>query len=112
MNHKMGADRAEKFKAIEVDTNDRTKAISDPYDIEVSRPREGNLPPLKPLTIFSKGWTAFDFPGRGEKYSPFKWNFNHFTGVDYNSETGKKGIFRIEGDNKGWALGVDSEHVN
>lgn len=36
LNHKMGADRTERFKAVEVDTNDRTKEISDPYDIEVS----------------------------------------------------------------------------
>ncbi|KAG8864525.1 hypothetical protein FRB96_005028 [Tulasnella sp. 330] len=92
LNHKFGADHIEKFKAVEVDPNDRTKTTSDPYDIE--------------------GWTGFDFPGRGDKYSSFKWTFDHFTGVDYNAEGGKKGIFKIAGDNKGWALGVDTENAN
>ncbi|KAG8889411.1 hypothetical protein FRB99_003992 [Tulasnella sp. 403] len=92
LNHKFGADRTERFKAVEVAWDDRTRNVSDPYDIE--------------------GWTAFDFTGRGGKYSDFKWNFNHFTGVDYNAENGKKAIYKILGDNKGWALAVDSENKN
>ncbi|KAG9014454.1 hypothetical protein FRB93_013579 [Tulasnella sp. JGI-2019a] len=92
LNHKFGADRPEKFKAFEVDPEDRLRAISEPYDIV--------------------GWTAFDFPGRGDKYSSFKYNFNHFTGVDYNADGGKKAIYRIVGDNKGWAEAVDTENVN
>lgn len=32
------------------------------------------------------GWTGFTFPGRGDKYSSFKWNFNCFTGVDYDAK--------------------------
>ena len=35
MNHRFGADERERFKAKEVDNNDRTKAISGLYDIEV-----------------------------------------------------------------------------
>lgn len=35
LNHKFGADEAEKFDAREVDTNDRTKFNSDAYTIEV-----------------------------------------------------------------------------
>jgi alpha-amylase len=35
LNHKFGADRTEKFGVTEVDPNDRTKEISDLYDIEV-----------------------------------------------------------------------------
>lgn len=27
-----------------------------------------------------EGYTKFVFPGRGDRYSAFKWNFNHFTG--------------------------------
>jgi alpha-amylase len=53
--------------------------------------------------------TRFDFPGRGDQYSQFKWNFNHFTGVDYDKKTESSGIFRIEGDNKYWAENVDKE---
>lgn len=46
-NHKFGGDEKEKFKAREVDPDDRTKFTSDAYDIE--------------------GWTKFTFPGRGDK---------------------------------------------
>lgn len=92
LNHKFGAERTEEFGATEVDTNDRNKEVSDIYDI--------------------KGWTAFDFPERGGKYSKFKWNFNHFTGVDYDDKNGKSAIFRIHGDGKNWAQGVDDENSN
>jgi hypothetical protein len=75
-----------------------------------------------------------DFPGRGNKacyhafyphsansnfglsqsyqYSDLKWNFNHFTGVDWNEEDKKKSIYRILGENKYWAQAVDREHKN
>jgi hypothetical protein len=46
------------------------------------------------------------------QYSDFKWNFNHFTGVDYDDNTGKKAIFRIHGDGKNWAQAVDKEDGN
>jgi hypothetical protein len=35
LNHKFGADARERFKVKEVDYNDRTRAISGLYDIEV-----------------------------------------------------------------------------
>ena len=35
LNHMFGADETERFRAKEVDPNDRTRAISDFYDIEV-----------------------------------------------------------------------------
>jgi len=35
LNHKFGADGVERFKAKEVDPNDRTRAITGLYDIEV-----------------------------------------------------------------------------
>lgn len=54
----------------------------------------------------------FNFAGRGDKYSKMKYNFNHFTGVDFDNKTGKKSIFRIEGENKYWAEAVDSENKN
>ena len=28
-------------------------------------------------------WVKFTFPGRGDKYSTMKWNWDHFTGVDW-----------------------------
>ncbi|MCD7970819.1 MAG: alpha-amylase [Alistipes sp.] len=92
MNHKAAADYTEKFKAVEVDPQHREKAVSDPYEIE--------------------GWTGFNFPGRGDNYSPFKWHWYHFSGVDYNQANKKKAIYMIEGDNKAWSNGVDSENDN
>ncbi len=92
MNHKAGGDGTEKFMAVKVDWEDRTKELEPPRDIEA--------------------WTLFDFPGRNGKYSDFKWNFNHFSGVDYDNISGEKGIFRIVGENKGWNLGVSGEMGN
>ncbi len=92
MNHKAGADFTEKFMVKEVDPNQRKKQISDAYEIE--------------------GWTGFDFPGRGDKYSDFKWHWYHFTGTDFNQANGKNGIYQIQGDGKSWAQGVDSENGN
>ena len=92
LNHKAGADYSERFMAVEVDEKDRRKAISDPYEIE--------------------GWTGFDFKNRGGKYSDFKWNYTHFTGIDYDAGTGKSGIYKIVGDNKGWGKSVSFEKGN
>ena len=63
MNHKAGADYTEWFMAQEVDPGQRENAISEPHEIE--------------------GWTGFDFPGRGNMYSNFKWHWFHFSGTDY-----------------------------
>ncbi|WP_027108157.1 alpha-amylase [Lacticigenium naphthae] len=83
LNHKAGADGTEKFYATEVSRENRKEEISDPHEIE--------------------GWTFFDFPGRDGKYSDFEWHWYHFSGVDYDDVTGDDGIFRIEGEGKGWA---------
>ena len=45
MNHKAGADYTEKFMAREVNPDQRTEQLGEPYEIE--------------------GWTGFNFPGRG-----------------------------------------------
>ncbi|SJX66056.1 probable alpha-amylase [Sporisorium reilianum f. sp. reilianum] len=92
LNHRMGADELQTFKARMVDQNDRNKFVSDAYDIE--------------------GWTKFTFPGRGDKYSSFKWGFEHFAGVDWDQKSETKAIFRIEGDGKHWATDVDKENGN
>ena len=92
MNHKAGADATEKFKVIQVDEMDRTKDISKPFEIE--------------------GWTKFTFPGRGNTYSAFQWNFNHFNGTDYDASKKRSGIFRIIGENKSWSDKVDNEFGN
>lgn len=92
LNHMAGADKTEKFKAIKVDYDDRNKEVSEEVEIE--------------------GWTGFDFPGRDNKYSSFKWNFNYFNGIDFDNLTGENAIFRIVGKNKGWNLGVSHEKGN
>ncbi|OCF61510.1 alpha-amylase [Kwoniella mangroviensis CBS 10435] len=90
LNHKAGADDKEEFLATMVDQNDRNKLVGEMHNIE--------------------GWTKFTFPGRGDTYSPLKWNYNHFTGVDYDAKTETKAIFKIQGDGKGWAEDVDDEN--
>ncbi|WP_053363273.1 alpha-amylase [Bacillus sp. FJAT-27251] len=92
MNHKAGADETEVFSVIEVDPNNRKEEISEPFEIE--------------------GWTKFTFPGRGDKYSSFKWDFGHFNGTDYDERTGKFGVFKIIGENKDWNNHVDDEFGN
>ena len=92
MNHKAGADETERFMVQEVDPNDRNKAISDPYEIE--------------------GWTKFNFDGRNNKYSDFKWHWYHFNGTDYNNINQKTAIYKMTGDCKNWDQGVDDENGN
>lgn len=92
MNHKAAADYTEKFMVKEVDPNDRSKTISNIYEIE--------------------GWTGFNFPGRGDQYSDFKWHWYHFSGTDYDQATGKNGIFQIQGEGKSWSDGVSGENGN
>ncbi|KAL1949454.1 hypothetical protein VTO73DRAFT_8335 [Trametes versicolor] len=93
LNHKLGADRPEKFTAVAVDPNDRLKDIAPEREME--------------------GWTAFDFLGRGDKYSSFKWTHQHFTGLDWDHRTRTKGVFRITGPgHQGWSRWVDTELGN
>lgn len=72
--------------------SDRTKEISDPYEIEA--------------------WLGFDFPGRGDKYSSQKYHWEHFSGTDYDAGNDRTGIFRILGDNKHWSSSVGDESGN
>jgi alpha-amylase len=95
LNHKAAADHKEKCQAEEVDPDDRTKATSEPYEIDA--------------------WLGFDFPGRGEQYSKQKYHWYHFSGTDYNAENNKTAIYKILGDKtKGWAASddVDKEKGN
>ncbi len=92
MNHKAGADYTETFMAQEVAEGNRLENVSEPYEIE--------------------GWTGFNFAGRGDKYSDFKWHWYHFSGTDLDARTGKEAVFRILGDGKGWSGGVDGENGN
>ena len=92
MNHKASADEKENFKVIEVDGQNRRVEISDPHSIE--------------------GWTKFTFPGRGDKYSSFKWDHTHFNGTDFDAKRNEMGVFRILGENKHWNDHVDGQFGN
>lgn len=92
MNHKAAADYTERFIVKEVDPTHRDRIISDAFEIE--------------------GETGFNFPGRNNKYSDFKWNWQHFTGVDYDARTKRRGIYMIQGEGKGWSENVDNENGN
>lgn len=92
LNHKGSADFEEEFMARMVDQNNREKDVSEDMKI--------------------KAWTGFDFPGRAGKYSDFVWHYYHFTGVDYDSNTDTKAIFRVLGEGKYWDDGVSDEKGN
>ena len=96
LNHKASADYTEKFMVQEVDQNDRNKSIGEAREIE--------------------GWTGFNFEGRNNKYSDFKWNYKHFSAIDYDNATGENGIYLILKDEKdggsGFSWGVSGEKGN
>lgn len=92
LNHKANGDEKETFMVREMDPHNRLEPISEPYEIE--------------------GWTKFTFPGRGDRYSAFKWSWIHFSGTDFNARTGKRALYMIEGINKGWSEGVTLEKGN
>ena len=90
LNHKMGADEAEEVMAVQDDENDRTKSVSEPRMI--------------------RAWTKYNFAGRGDVYSSFKWNWKHFHGIDWDDITATNAIYRFYG--KEWNEGVDKEKGN
>ncbi|OBT79222.1 hypothetical protein VF21_01713 [Pseudogymnoascus sp. 05NY08] len=93
LNHKAAADHKEMCRAEEVNNEDRTQKVSEPYEIDA--------------------WVGFDFPGRGEKYSAQKYHWYHFSGIDYDAKTKKTAIYKILGDDtKDWAESVDEEKGN
>jgi len=92
LNHKGGADKPEWVKVAKVDPDDRNNKISDEYDI--------------------KAWTKFNFSGRNNKYSDFKWNWKHFDGVDWDENKKESAIFQFTGLGKSWDEGVDDENGN
>lgn len=67
LNHMHGGDETEKVLVQQVDAENRTEKIGEPHDIDAH--------------------TKFTFPGRGDKYSSFKWDKNCFTGVDTSADS-------------------------
>ncbi|KAI0264421.1 glycoside hydrolase family 13 protein [Gloeopeniophorella convolvens] len=93
LNHKVGADRTETFKAIPVHNTNRLKEAGPAREIE--------------------GWTAFDFVARGGKYSELRWTQEHFTGIDWDHRSQKREVYKLVGKgHKGWSTNVDEELGN
>lgn len=90
LNHKMGADETEEVLAVEEDAQDRNVNLSD----------------AKPI----RAWTKYNFPGRGDTYSSFKWNWTHFHGIDWDEDSAKAAIYKFYG--KHWDENVDKENGN
>ncbi len=86
----MGADELEDVLAIEDNPNNRNESISEPRMISA--------------------WTKYNFPGRNNVYSDFKWNWTHFHGVDWDDKERKSSIYKFYGKN--WDKEVDSENGN
>ncbi len=93
LNHMLGADETQTFMVKKVNPENRNEFISDPYDIE--------------------GFTKFTFPGRNGKYSQFIWDFQCFTGVDFDNKNKETAIFTIQNDyGEGWDSVIDIEKGN
>jgi alpha-amylase len=65
-NQRSGGDETEEVDAKIVSREDRNTELTPPIRI--------------------KAWTRFTFPGRGEKYSPMKWQREHFLATDCNAD--------------------------
>ncbi|EJT71040.1 hypothetical protein GGTG_12061 [Gaeumannomyces tritici R3-111a-1] len=88
LNHKAGADGTDRVKARRVDPEDRRKFVGPTEEVAV--------------------WTRFESHGSGP--DSFRWFHSHFTGVDYDDLTQKKGIWLLDG--KTWADDVSTEFGN
>ena len=90
LNHKGNADGTEDVLATQKEWGNRNNSVGSAKYVKV--------------------WTVFDFPGRGNTYSSFKWDASCFDAVDYDANTNAKEIFLFEG--KYWDWRVDGENAN
>ncbi|MDG4656964.1 alpha-amylase [Ectobacillus antri] len=92
MNHKGGADYTENVTAVEVNPNNRNQETSGDYQIQA--------------------WTGFNFSGRGNTHSSFKWQWYHFNGVDWDQSRSLNRIYKFRGTGKAWDWEVSTEYGN
>ena len=91
LNHRDGGDETEKVEAVPVDWNNRNQVIGDRREIET--------------------YTKFTFPGRGDKYSSFRWDADHFDAVNHNAyDWNDHSIYRLT--DKEFQTDVDPRHGN
>lgn len=93
LNHLGGGDETETVPVKRVDSADRNNFTSETFDIQA--------------------YTKFNYPARAGKYSKFKWDFQCFTGVDYDEQSGESSIFSIQNQyGEGWQNVLDIENGN
>ncbi len=85
LNQRFGGDEREQVRACEVDPDDRTKQLGEERDISA--------------------WTRYSFPGRGDRYSDFHWDWTCFHGTDWDESARKSSIYLFSG--KHWDDDVD-----
>ena len=91
LNHRNGGDETEKIQAVPVAWDNRNHEIGDSREIKV--------------------YTKYTFPGRGNKYSSFKWNAAHFDAVNHNAyDWNDHRIYRLH--EKQFQTDVDPRHGN
>ena len=111
LNHKAGADFAERFQAIKVDPESMCHYLKmGKIQDQTYQNLDRNVKIAQPETI--AGWVGFDFPGRKGKYSSMKYHYQHFNGVDWDDIHKEHALYKIGGPRKGWAKDVSNEHGN
>jgi alpha-amylase len=92
-NHKGGADATEWVEAVRVESANRNQEYG------------GN--------VWIQAWTDFQFPGRGNTYSAFKWKWHHFDGVDWAQNLQESNrVYKFRGTGKAWDWEVDNGFGN
>lgn len=89
LNHRIGADELETMLVKKVNPTKRFEIIE---------------------TRQVEAWTRFTFNSRDNKYSSFKWNKSHFTGIDYDASNKETGVYLLEG--KEWDTHLSQENQN
>ncbi|RZK19499.1 MAG: alpha-amylase [Pedobacter sp.] len=93
LNHLGGGDETERVLVRKVNPENRNEFISEPYEINA--------------------YTKFTYPGRNKKYSAFQWDFQCFTGVDFDESSGETAIYSIQNQyGEGWQDVLDKENGN
>jgi alpha-amylase len=93
LNHLGGADEKEIVTVREVNPGNRNEFVGEAMEIEA--------------------YTKFTYPGRGGKYSDFLWDYQCFSGVDYNATTEQTAIYSIQNQyGEGWQDVLDEENGN
>lgn len=91
IGHRMGGDGTETGNAVEVNSGNRNQETSGSYNI--------------------KAWTQYNFAGRNNQYSSFKYRWQHFDGTSWDENAKKANtVYKLAG--KSWDWEVDTEYGN